>query len=286
MTQEGYVPEFMKTDALLKKQVGELKKGLFDPFIERTTGYVSPETKMNRLMADTDFSSKESIQNTFNTLMKQDPMKAAQWLKNSEAAIKLFDKNQLSLSDLRTKQLIGKDILEEKANQLVGKIGTPTDYSTAVKMLQILDSQGLTNTNVYKGLKEDIRNYSAKVGTTVTEGQTQTAKDVVDEFVKTGVKDKIFDYFGFNRGQTLPTNIQNYEYWNDIDNLANFVATYAKAYKTTPESVIQGVLNGTIDPNKMLAPPMSVNKVSVPQNNSTNNSGGFVPNFDLTKPFK
>jgi Ca2+-binding EF-hand superfamily protein len=277
MMTQGYVPEFMKTRQAFEQSLGNIKTGMFDPFIKETFGYESPESKINTLMSNTDFSSKESIQNTFNTLMKQDPMKAAKWLKDSEAAIKLFDKKQLSMSDIRTKQLIDKETQEERANQLVGLVGTPTDYDSAVKVLKILDAQGLTGTDRYKGLKQDLRSYQEKIGATVTDAYRSSVADKADEMIKFPGFDSFFG------GKTLP-KIANYDYWNNEDNLADFVAGYSKAFKQDPAFVIREILEGRIDPNKGYAPAGSASTTQAPKSN-INNSSGFVPNFDLSKPF-
>ena len=59
-----------------------------DPLIEETTGYVSPQVQMKRMVADTDLSNLDSVQNTFNTLMKRSPPSAAKWLKSVEPLLK------------------------------------------------------------------------------------------------------------------------------------------------------------------------------------------------------
>jgi len=88
------MPEFMQLRAQKNKAIDELRKATLNPFLERTMGYVDPQTKMQRLMADTDFNSADSIQNTFNSLMKQNPQKAAEWLKSAEPLIKAYDARQ------------------------------------------------------------------------------------------------------------------------------------------------------------------------------------------------
>ena len=88
------MPEFMQLRAQKNKAIDELRKATLNPFLERTMGYVDPQTKMQRLMADTDFNSADSIQNTFNSLMKENPQKAAEWLKSAEPLIKAYDARQ------------------------------------------------------------------------------------------------------------------------------------------------------------------------------------------------
>lgn len=255
MTQGQYIPEFMKTDALLKKQVGEFKKGLFDPFIKETFGYESPESKMNTLMSNTDFSSKESIQNTFNTLMKQDPMKAAQWLKDSEAAIKLFDTKQASMSDLRTQQLISKENREAKAENYLATLPAVQDYQSGLNTLELLKQKGFVGTKVYNQIKEDIRNFGSKESIQTSKTFNEEVKKVVDDIVD-------FGYTDFSGDIDLPPQLEGW----DSDTLSGWIARYSKAYKIDPVNVTKAVLNGEINPNTF-KPPGST---SQPVNQQTN----------------
>ena len=85
------VPEFMRLGAQRDKAIDELRKATLNPFLEKQFGYVDPQTKIRRAMADTDFSNADSIQNTFNNLMKENPNRAAEWLKAAEPLIKSYD---------------------------------------------------------------------------------------------------------------------------------------------------------------------------------------------------
>ena len=248
----------------------------------------TPQQRVTDIIKGVDPSSPESLQQGFRDMLNISPQAAFQYVEKIKPLIDATKKPQLSLSDLRTQQLINKETQENRANQLVGLMGTPTDYSGAVQALNLLDNQGLTNTSVYKGLKEDIRNYSKKIGTTVTDTETTKAKNVVSDFVKQGPLDAFLDFMytkGLENQKALPTTIANYDYWNNEDNLAGFVASYAKAYKTTPESVIKGVLDGTIDPNKALSPPSNINnQSSITQSNTVYTEQPKSPAAKKLKP--
>ena len=160
MMTQGYVPEFMKTRQAFEKSLGEIKTGMFDPFIEKTTGYVSPEMEMNRAMSETDFSNKDSIINTFQTLMKKDPQMAAQWLKNSEAAIKLYDE-KVSLQDVRTQQLIDKEKKNIQASKFIQGKDT-TNIDNAEKVRQDMIDKGYVDTPAYQEISDYIESFKAE----------------------------------------------------------------------------------------------------------------------------
>lgn len=160
MMTQGYVPEFMKTRQAFEQSLGDIKTGMFDPFIEKTTGYVSPEMEMKRVMSQTDFSNKDSIINTFQTLMKKDPQMAAQWLKNSESAIKLYD-DKVSLQDVRTQQLIDKRKKDIRAAQFMkGKDTTNIDNAEKVRQ-EMIDAEFI-DTPAYKELSDYIESFKAE----------------------------------------------------------------------------------------------------------------------------
>ena len=160
MMTQGYVPEFMKTRQAFEQSLGDIKTGMFDPFIEKTTGYVSPEMEINRAMSDTDFSNKDSIINTFQTLMKKDPKMAAQWLKNSEAAIKLYD-DKVSLQDVRTQQLIDKEKKNIQASKFIQGKDT-TNIDNAEKVRQDMIDKGYVDTPAYKEISDYIESFKAE----------------------------------------------------------------------------------------------------------------------------
>jgi len=60
-----------------------------DPFIERTTGYVSPENKLRKIASDTDLSDGKAVQATFNTLLSKNPKAAQAWLTSIKPVIQM-----------------------------------------------------------------------------------------------------------------------------------------------------------------------------------------------------
>ena len=271
------LPELAEARQKRKQAVQELRDKTLNPFL-RSIGYKgNAQDQINDISKNVDFGSKDSIRNAVREMAQIDSNLAANWVRQNEKTIKLLEEPGIDYSQLRTKQLIDKETLEGRANQLVGLVGTPTDYDSAVKVLKILDAQGLTGTDRYKGLKQDLRSYQEKIGATVTDAYRSSVADKADEMIKFPGFDSFFG------GKTLP-KIANYDYWNNEDNLADFVAGYSKAFKQDPAFVIREILEGRIDPNKGYAPAGSASTTQAPKSN-INNSSGFVPNFDLNKPF-
>ena len=61
--------------------------GLLARGLEEATGFVSPKRQLRRMVAETDYSDSDSVENTFNQLMRVSPRDAAMWLKQAEPMI-------------------------------------------------------------------------------------------------------------------------------------------------------------------------------------------------------
>ena len=276
------LPELAEARQKRKQAVQELRDKTLNPFL-RSIGYKgNAQDQINDIAKTVDFGSKDSIRSAVREMAQIDSNLAANWVRQNEKTIKLLEEPGIDYSQLRTKQLIDKETLEARANQLVGMIGTPTDYDSAVKVLKILDAQGLTGTDRYKGLKQDLRVYSEKRSGTVTETQRQRIRDKVDEQVEFGGLDTLNP---FGDDMPLPDALRNDPKWNNLDNLTDFVALYSKTYQEEPVVVIQRILKGEIDPRQGLVVPGFTVRPKGPQNDSSGKTNGSPGGMDLSSPY-
>ena len=112
-----------------------------DPLIEETTGYVSPQVQMKRMVAATDLSNLDSVQNTFNTLMKRSPPSAAKWLKSVEPLLK--EHQSASKGDVATTRM--KDIRDIASNKYGCDINDQTKSINGMSCYDAASKEWLIN---------------------------------------------------------------------------------------------------------------------------------------------
>ncbi len=133
------------------------------PFVEKHTGYVSPKTQLKRMAAKTDLSDGQAVQQTYNAILAKNPTAAKKWLESVKPIIQQhIEQQQIAATakgkvpDERKQQLIDAEKGEVKAANIANLFGVADTVERKEQFLNVLNKQGLANTNLYKETQNQI----------------------------------------------------------------------------------------------------------------------------------
>lgn len=136
------------------KTSGILARGL-----EESTGFVSPKRQLRRMVAETDYSSSDSVQNTFNQLMKVSPRDAAMWIKQVKPMI---EAQQQAQPDTRKQQLIAKENRNIAASNIAQGFGPRDTMKQKQELVNKLSAAGLGDTSMSRLVTDEINAFKAE----------------------------------------------------------------------------------------------------------------------------
>ena len=143
------------------------------PAIEQSTGFVSPQRQMRRMVSQTDYSSSDSVQNTFNQLMKVNPTDAKAWLTSVKPLIEAEATKQSARTAKQTTRM--SDIANIGRNQFQCDVTKdPECFKRSVAEYKTVVRQSPGEKGASENLKEAAKNYATNTQTIQERGYTAT----------------------------------------------------------------------------------------------------------------
>jgi hypothetical protein len=136
------------------KNLEEVRKGLISPLLKKI-GYESPEDKIGNIKAGVNWEDRNSIQGAVKQLILADPSgrTAAQFLKDNEQVIKMFEQKQPDWSSMNARNTFQKNELNKQAISFIDSVGGYPDVNNipALKNFQKkLEANKFTGTDPHK----------------------------------------------------------------------------------------------------------------------------------------
>jgi len=254
MMMNPLAQEFYSIGESMDKDLEEVRKGLISPLLKKV-GYESPEDKMANIKAGVNWEDRNSIQGAVKQLILADPSgkTAAQFLKDNEQVIKMFEQKQPDWSALNARNTFNKTQLNKQAIGFIDSVGGYPDVNNipALKNFQKkLEANRFTGTDPHKWVMNALQKaYETRNISAPKEADIKVIGEQLDDELDIGsgldFDDKLSEKFP-NVDANMKARLDNWA--SDKDKIGRWVIEYADKHNVPTGNVIDAIVKGKLNP--------------------------------------
>ena len=246
--------EFYSIGESMDKDLEEVRKGLISPLLKKV-GYESPEDKMANIKAGVNWEDRNSIQGAVKQLILADPSgkTAAQFLKDNEQVIKMFEQKQPDWSALNARNTFNKTELNKQAIGFIDGMGGYPDVNNipALKNFQKrLEANKFTGTDPHKWVMNALQKaYETRNISAPKETDIEVIAEQLDEKLDIGSGldfDKKLSSKFPNADANMKARLDNWAL--DRTKIGRWVLEYSDKHNVPTGNVIDAIVDGKLNP--------------------------------------